>query len=120
MAVVRRSLEQLRAGKPGVDRAKLEASSEQDIRRHQIEDGQDPDAPLRGFTWNVPARAARRKLNMTQDEMATLLHIPVATLRNWEQERVKPDPAAQALLTIIYRRPEIAKAALAEPQDSAA
>ncbi len=42
MAVVRRSLEQLRAGKPRVDRAKLEATSEQDIRRHQIEDGQDP------------------------------------------------------------------------------
>ena len=118
MAVVRKSLEQMRAGRPRIDRAKVDATTEEDIRRHQIEDGQDPDAP--GFTWNVPARAARQKLNMTQEQMAALLRIPVATLRNWEQGRVKPDQAAQALLTILYRRPELAKEALTLPDESAA
>ncbi len=120
MAVVRKSLEQLRRSKPQVDRTRLSATSEEDIRRHQIEDGQDPDAALTGFTWNVPARAARERLNMTQEQMAALLRIPVATLRNWEQGRVKPDQAAQALLTILYRRPEIAKEALTLPDESAA
>ena len=120
MAVVRKSLEQIRAGKPRFDRARLDATTEEDIRRHQIEDGEDPDAPLTSFTWNVPARAARQKLNMTQEQMATLLRIPVATLRNWEQGRVKPDQAAQALLTILYRRPEIAKEALTVPDETAA
>ena len=89
-------------------------------RRHQIEDGSDPDAPLAGFTWNVPVRAARQKLNMTQEQMAALPRIPVATLRNWEQGRVKPDQAAQALLTILYRRPDIAKEALTLSDESAA
>jgi putative transcriptional regulator len=110
----------MRAGRPRIDRAKIDATTEEDIRRHQIEDGQDPDAPLTGFTWNVPARAARQKLNMTQEQMAALLRIPVATLRNWEQGRVKPDQAAQALLTILYRRPELAKEALTLPDESAA
>jgi putative transcriptional regulator len=110
----------MRAGRPRIDRAKVDATTEEDIRRHQIEDGQDPDAPLTGFTWNVPARAARQKLNMTQEQMAALLRIPVATLRNWEQGRVKPDQAAQALLTILYRRPELAKEALTLPDESAA
>jgi len=118
MAVVRKSLEQMRAGKARVDRAKIDATTEEDIRCHQIEDGQDPDAPLTGFTWNVPARAARMKLDMTQEQMAALLRIPVATLRNWEQGRVKPDQAAQALLTILYRRPEIAKEALTLADES--
>ena len=120
MAVVRKSLEQMRASKPRIDRAKIDATTEEDIRRHQIEDGQDLDASLAGFTWNVPARAARMKLNMTQEQMAALLRIPVATLRNWEQGRVKPDQAAQALLTILYRRPELAKEALTLPDESAA
>jgi putative transcriptional regulator len=120
VAVVRKSLEQMRASKPRIDHAKIDATTKEDIRRHQIEDGQDPDAPLTGFTWNVPARAARRKLNMTQEQMAALLRIPVATLRNWEQGRVKPDQAAQALLTILYRRPELAKEALTLPDESAA
>src|SRR5438270_12008223 len=112
MAVVRKSLEQMRAGRPRIDRAKIDATTEEDIRRHQIEDGEDPDAPLTSFTWNVPARAARQKLNMTQEQMATLLRIPVATLRNWEQGCVKLDQAAQALLTILYCRPAIVKDAL--------
>jgi putative transcriptional regulator len=120
MAVVRKSLEQMRAGRPRIDRAKVDATTEEDIRRHQIEDGQDPHAPLTGFSWNVPARAARQKLNMTQEQMAALLRIPVATLRNWEQGRAKPDQAAQALLTILYRRPELAKEALTLPDESAA
>jgi putative transcriptional regulator len=120
MAVVRKSLGQIRAGKPRVDRAKLDATTEADIRRHQIEDDEYPDAPLEGFTWNVPARAARQRLNMTQEQMAALLRIPVATLRNWEQGRVRPDQAAQALLTILYRRPEMAKEALTMPNESAA
>jgi putative transcriptional regulator len=120
MAVVRKSLEQIRRSKPQVDRTRFAATSEEDIRRHQIEDGQDPGSPLTGFTWNVPARAAREKLKMTQEQMAALLRIPVATLRNWEQGRVKPDQAAQALLTILYRRPDIAKEALTLPDESAA
>jgi putative transcriptional regulator len=55
----------------------------------------------------------RRRLGMTQEQFATALRIPVNTLRNWEQGRVKPDPAARSLMLIVYRNPEAALAALA-------
>jgi DNA-binding transcriptional regulator YiaG len=57
---------------------------------------------------------------MTQEQMAPLPRNPDATLRNWEQGRVKPDQAAQALLTILYRWPDIAKEALTLSDESAA
>lgn len=40
----------------------------------------------------------RSQSGMSQTEFAAALTIPVATLRNWEQGRVPPDPAARALL----------------------
>jgi DNA-binding transcriptional regulator YiaG len=40
------------------------------------------------------------------------LRIPVATLRNWKQERVRPEPAARSLLA-VYRNPKAVLAALA-------
>ncbi len=48
--------------------------------------------------------------NMSQAQFAEALRIPLATLRNWEQGRVKPDPAARSLL-IVARSPEAALAA---------
>jgi putative transcriptional regulator len=112
-AIVRKSLEEIKAGKPNVDHEALARVTEDDIRRHQIEDGEDPDASLEGFTWNIPAKLVREKLRMTQEEMAHMLRIPVATLRNWEQDRVRPDPAARALLTLLFSLPDQAKKVLA-------
>ena len=113
MAVRRMSFDEVMAHKGRVDRAKIEAMTEEDIRRYQIEDGQDPDAPLDGFAPVVLAQAVRRKLAMTQEEFARALRIPVATLRNWEQGRVRPDPAARSLLLAVYRSPKAVLAALA-------
>jgi putative transcriptional regulator len=50
---------------------------------------------------------------MTQERFAEAIRVPVATLRNWEQHRVEPDPAAKALLWILHREPEAALRALA-------
>lgn len=38
------------------DAAKFDATTEDDIRRHQIEDGQDPDAPLSDFVRRRPGQ----------------------------------------------------------------
>lgn len=113
MAIVRRTLEEILASEPQVDHAKLAATTEDDIRRYMIEDGQDPDAEIGDFQVVYPPQAVRRELGMTQEEFAKALHIPVATLRNWEQGRVAPDPAARSLLTIVARIPKAALAALA-------
>ena len=117
MAVVRKSLEEIRAGRPRVDKAKIEATTEEDIRRQAIEDGEDPDAPLTGFELAVPPQVIRRRLGMTQEEFARALRVPLATLRNWEQGRYALDPAARSLLTIVARDPERALRALADGAD---
>ena len=110
--MARVSLDQLLANRPQADRTKLDATTEEDIRRHAVEDGQDPDVDLTGYHL-VPAPAEIRKmLGVTQQGFADVIGVPVATLRNWEQGRKAPDPAARSLLTIMHREPEAAMRAL--------
>lgn len=51
-------------------------------------------------------------LEMSQAEFAAMLGIPVATLRNWEQRRTKPDAVAATLIDLLYDDPEGMKARL--------
>jgi putative transcriptional regulator len=53
------TLDEIRASRPLVDRAKIAATTESDIRRHQIEDGEDPDAPLPPFHPMPNGRSGR-------------------------------------------------------------
>ncbi len=108
--MARKTLEEILASEPDVDHEKLRATTEQDIRRHMIEDGEDPDADIPADAEHVvPPQAVREKLGMTQEEFAKALRIPVGTLRNWEQQRVGLDPAVRALLRIVYKMPEALK-----------
>jgi putative transcriptional regulator len=112
---VRMTSEQAKAHKSNVDWAKVHATtSEDDIRRHQIEDGFDPDEEIDPSAWRmvVSASAVRAKLGMSQPQFAALINVPVATIRNWEQDRVVPDAAAKTLLAILWREPEAALRAL--------
>jgi putative transcriptional regulator len=111
MAIIRRTMENIRRMQPRVNKAKIAATTEADIRRHMREDGQSDD--LTEFAPVIPPRVLRKKLHMTQSEFARALRIPLATLRNWEQGRVLPDPAARSLLTIVARNPRAALRALA-------
>lgn len=58
----------------------------------------------------------RRALGISQEEFAARFHIPIGTLRDWEQGRVAPDPAAQAYLRVIARDPEAVRKALSASQ----
>ena len=60
--------------------------------------------------------ALRRFICLTQEQFAVALGISVHTLRNWEQDRVKPDGPGLALLRIAARHPRIVR----ENIDSAA
>ena len=51
------------------------------------------------------AKTIRRALQLTQEEFAERYHIPLGTLRDWEQGRTAPDQAAHAYLTLIARDP---------------
>ncbi|SFF01303.1 putative transcriptional regulator [Methylobacterium sp. yr596] len=58
-------------------------------------------------------RTLRRALALTQEEFAARYHIPLGTLRDWEQGRTVPDQPAQAYLTVIAHDPEGVSRALA-------
>jgi DNA-binding transcriptional regulator YiaG len=51
--------------------------------------------------------ALRRFIGLTQAQLAAAMGISVATLRNWEQGRRRPDGPAVALLRIAARHPRI-------------
>lgn len=57
----------------------------------------------------------RRALGISQEDFAARFHIPIGTLRDWEQGRVEPDQAARAYLTVIARDPEAVRKALNAP-----
>ena len=52
------------------------------------------------------AKIIRRALALTQEEFATRYHIPLGTLRDWEQGRAEPDQPTRAYLTLIARDPD--------------
>lgn len=57
-------------------------------------------------------RVIRRALGLSQEEFATRFHIPLGTLRDWEQGRKDPDAAARAYLVVIGRNPTAVSEAL--------
>jgi putative transcriptional regulator len=82
----------------------------------------DPDArPMTEEEFQrarkVPrAKTLRRALGLTQEEFAGRYHIPIGTLRDWEQGRSEPDQPARAYLTVIARDPEgVCRALEAKP-----
>ena len=54
----------------------------------------------------------RRALGLTQEEFAGRFHIPLGTLRDWEQGVAIPDQSTRAYLTVIARDPEAVRKAL--------
>jgi len=57
-------------------------------------------------------KVIRRALGLSQEEFAARFHIPLGTLRDWEQGRKEPDAAARAHLVVIGRNPSAVSDAL--------
>ena len=72
----------------------------------------DPDAQplteddLRRMKRVPQVKVIRRALELTQEEFSVRYHIPLGTLRDWEQGRSEPDQPTRAYLTLIARDPE--------------
>src|SRR3712207_140701 len=69
MAIVRKSLSEIMAGESKTDWAKVDATTEDEIRRHMAEDGEDPNEELRVEDIISP-QVIRKRLNMTQEQFA--------------------------------------------------
>ncbi len=102
--------------KGATDWARLQAMSDADVRKAALA---DPDAqPLSKERLSKMRRvsrvkALRERMGLTQREFATAFHLPLTTLRDWEQRRSIPDAPARALLLAIERDPKKLKSLLA-------
>jgi putative transcriptional regulator len=63
-------------------------------------------ADLKRMKRTPQAKIIRRALELTQEQFAARFHIPLGTLRDWEQGRAEPDQPALAYLTLIARDPD--------------
>src|SRR6266576_6840145 len=59
-------------------------------------------------------KVLRQRLDMTQAQFAEAFHLPITTLRDWEQHRSTPDAPARALLLAIERDSELMRRLLAD------
>lgn len=61
---------------------------------------------------DVDVRKLRQKLKLTQRQFAELFGVSLATLRNWEQGRRRPEGPAVVLLNVIKKEPKAVLRAL--------
>jgi putative transcriptional regulator len=99
------------------DWARLEAMSDEEVMAAALS---DPDAqPLTPEQLAKMRRVSRVKvlrerLGMAEAEFAQAFHLPLDTLRDWEQRRSVPDAPARALLVAIERDPDVMRRLLAD------
>jgi putative transcriptional regulator len=100
------------------DWARVEAMTDDEVMAAALS---DPDAqPLTDEQLARMRRVSRvkvlrQRLDMTQVQFAEAFHLPITTLRDWEQHRSTPDAPARALLLAIERDPQAMRRLLAEP-----
>lgn len=104
---------------PGdTDWARIDAMTDEEAEANALA---DPDNfPAERSIPSARSRVIRTSLGLTQDEFAARYHIPLGTLRDWEQHRSEPDQAARAYLKVIAKEPDMVARALAEGQPAAA
>ena len=62
---------------------------------------------------SVNVKAIREKMGLSQSSFANRFGFSIYTLRNWEQGKRLPDPAARAYLKVIEKAPDIVVKVLA-------
>lgn len=110
------ALTRIRGGrKSAVKPAKPRPMPEADvISAAEVDPGNPPLTPqsLAAMTPVARVRTLRRALGLTQEAFTLRYHIPLGTLRDWEQGRSQPDQPARAYLEVIARDPEHVREAL--------
>jgi putative transcriptional regulator len=61
----------------------------------------------------IDVKAIRAREGLTQDAFAYRYGFSPAAIKQWEQKRRTPDPAARTLLRVIEREPDAVRRALA-------
>jgi len=93
-----------------IDLAVIRKTTEADIRRHALEDGNAdvPDkGPIRLMYEGPNVKELRTKLGLSQEAFSERFGISLRTLQQWEQDRRLPDGQAALLLRVIERSPNL-------------
>jgi putative transcriptional regulator len=80
--------------------AEVEAAALADPDAQPLTEGQLKSARRVGLHGTL-----RQKLKLSRAEFAARYHIPIETLRGWEQGTLQPDAVAEALLHLISANP---------------
>jgi putative transcriptional regulator len=97
------------------DWSRLDAMTEAEKHAAALSDPDNrplTEADMKRMKRTPRAKIIRRALGMSQEDFAARYHIPLGTLRDWEQGRAEPDQAARAYLTVIAREPDVVRNAL--------
>ena len=90
-----------------LDAERIDATTDADIAAQQAADEVEAMQDAAQF-----ARRVRRRLDLSQAELAARIQVSLDTIRNWEQGKRNPAGAAMALLKVLDKAPEAALAAL--------
>ena len=86
-----------------IDAAQVDATTEAEIVAQEREDEEEAMQDMARY-----ARRVRRRMGLSQTEMARRIDVSPETIRNWEQGKRCPTGAARALLRVLDRAPETA------------
>lgn len=89
------------------DLARVDATTEAEVAAQEREDEAEAMQDAARY-----ARRIRRRLGLSQLELARRINVSPETIRNWEQGKRCPTGAARALLRVLDRAPEAALHAL--------
>ncbi len=88
--------------KAGLDSAKAYLGGTADKRKYRVH-----------VPETIDVRKIRTKLGLSQEAFALTYGFALATVRDWEQGRRRPERSARILLKIVEREPEAVTRALA-------
>src|SRR6266545_4855237 len=114
--IVRYTLETLPPSQS--DWARVDAMTDEEVIAAALSDPDCPpltDEQLARMRPVSRVKVLRQRLGLTQAQFAAAFHLPITTLRDWEQHRSTPDAPARALLLAIERAPDAMRRLLAEP-----
>lgn len=112
---MKKSITLQNAGSGKTDWERIRKMTDEEAHQNALDDPDNPplnDAQLAAMRRIPFVKFVRRMLGMTQEQFAESYHIPLGTLRDWEQGRTEPDQAAQAYLQVIEQEPEAVLRAL--------
>jgi putative transcriptional regulator len=88
----------------------LERDAQRNIGEELLQAIRDVKAGRYGAVYEVEPNevaATRLRCGLSQAQFAAALHISPRTLQQWEQGRRRPSGAAETLLKIVARHPEV-------------